>query len=294
MWQQLTKLLTKNFKAMKKLHKLITVILLVMFMSNADHVMGQEDDFNGPLSEIIKILKNGGATGPFYPYIGIINKEKNDIDIKASDLYYVGEEHNRILDLVYNKMKNDKSYIFDKNKLVNLLSSYDKTDDDLQRNNNLILIRDVLLNRDVKHVKTLVDNFVRKNDNDYFSKYYSKIVEISNLKNDFIKKNLELEKTIENEKKLNYKEKVILLSFLIVNRFSYNYWLKNKDKWMVILNKNNHKGCCDGIAAADGYGAAAGALGALAVNIIPGGGQIAYCGAIIFEGVGNSILAIIE
>jgi hypothetical protein len=85
-------------------------------MFNVNHVMGQEDDFNSPLFNIIKILKNGGVTGPFYPHINlrIMNKEKNDIDIKASDLYYVGEEHNRILDLVYNKMKNDKSYIFDK------------------------------------------------------------------------------------------------------------------------------------------------------------------------------------
>jgi hypothetical protein len=173
------------------------------------------------------------------------------------------------------------------------LSNYDKAEDDLQRKIDLILIRDILLNKDVKYVKLLVDNIERNNDNDYFSKYYSKIAGISNLKNDFIKKNLELEKTIENEKKLSYKEKVILLSFLIVNRYSYNYWLKNKDKWMVVLNKTN-KGCCDGIAAADGYGAAAGAGGALAVNLIPGAGQIGYCAAIIFGGVSNSILAIMQ
>jgi hypothetical protein len=95
-----------------------------------------------------------------------------------------------------------------------------------------------------------------------------------------------LEETIALENDLSDRELVLLYSATSVARHSYTYWSENYENWAQLgpnwTSQHSYKtGPAGNIVKADVAGAVAGAVGALAVNVIVGPGQVAYAGAIV-------------
>ena len=95
-----------------------------------------------------------------------------------------------------------------------------------------------------------------------------------------------LEETIALENDLSDPELVLLYSATSVAKHSYTYWSENYKNWEQLgpnwTSQHSFKtGPAGNIVKADVAGAVAGAVGALAVNVAVGPGQVAYAGAIV-------------
>lgn len=95
-----------------------------------------------------------------------------------------------------------------------------------------------------------------------------------------------LEETIALEKDLSDRELVLLYSATSIASHSYTYWSENYENWEQLgpsgtLQQSYKTGPAGNIVKADVAGAVAGAVGALAVNVVVGPGQVAYAGAIV-------------
>lgn len=95
-----------------------------------------------------------------------------------------------------------------------------------------------------------------------------------------------LEETIALEKDLSDRELVLLYSATSIASHSYTYWSENYENWEQLgpsgtLQQSYKTGPAGNIVKADVAGAVAGAVGALAVNVVIGPGQVAYAGAIV-------------
>lgn len=95
-----------------------------------------------------------------------------------------------------------------------------------------------------------------------------------------------LEEAIALQNELSDRELILLYSATSVARHSYSYWSENHENWAQLgpdwTSQHSYKtGPAGNIVKADVAGAVAGAVGALAVNVIVGPGQVAYAGAIV-------------
>jgi hypothetical protein len=111
--------------------------------------------------------------------------------------------------------------------------------------------------------------------------------------------NLNIE--IENDAELNNEQLILLFSATQTAKYSCNYWAYEMENWNNLNSKEAGKlsqkcgepGCYTDtvgtIAGADVAGAIGGAVGAVAVNVIVGPGQVAYAGAIIGTAVAGSV-----
>ena len=90
-------------------------------------------------------------------------------------------------------------------------------------------------------------------------------------------------------------EAQIILIGVEIGISSLSYWNENLGEWEKVLNGSNNSGRVEGwfsaseVVGADVAGAVGGAVAALAINLIPGPGQVAYGAAIIGGAVGASV-----
>jgi hypothetical protein len=104
-----------------------------------------------------------------------------------------------------------------------------------------------------------------------------------------------LEETIALENSLSDRELVLLYSATSVARHSYTYWSENHENWAQLgpnwtsQHYSYKTGPAGNIVKADVAGAVAGAVGAWAVNVVVGPGQVAYGGAILGGAVSGSV-----
>ncbi len=141
---------------------------------------------------------------------------------------------------------------------------------------------------------------------------------------------INLEKVIEKDINLTDKQIITLFSATQTAKYSYNYWIKNIKKWKDLrtnnstitlrqlslkiqtnTESNNSDGCkphhkkncaickknaeeTSDIVKADVTGAVGAAAATWVVNTAPGGGQVAYGGAIVAGAVGGSTVEAVD
>lgn len=212
--------------------------------------------------------------------------------ISAKDLQFVGIEHNKLLEKTYqalydNNVREKESQEFTRNFLVETIleqRDYSEKSNVLGAN----FAAEYVLNPPEK-IPNLYVGTARKvltsKEKQILDKL-EKIIETTDPR-DVDSKISELEKEISNG---DYDEKqlVTLYSATNVGRFSSEYWSQNGRKWAGLSN-NSKKSVGGDIVKGDIAGAVGGAVGAFAVNIIPGAGQLAYGSAIISGAVGFSV-----
>lgn len=216
----------------------------------------------------------------------------------SSDWEFVGKQHNEQLEDVYNFIKNNpdirkkgiiediKKYMIDKvNKSSDSKNVKELTVKNIKRNAYAFgtlknLYPDATLAKSLTAVEKqfLDDLFI--------------IVVDDKLSAADIKIKVEkLESEINAEKSLSNTQLATLFSATNTAKFSAEYWENNTGKWMNLGGGTNKvSSCCmDGVLGADAAGAVTAALGAWAVNVAPGVGQVAYGSAIIGGGAIASI-----
>jgi len=225
--------------------------------------------------------------------------------VDSKQLEFVGIEHNRMLNDVYEFIKNKNiSKKTGKMKLESfLIYKINSNTEYSKQSNNIgidytkdIFSKKINLNTLLKLTSNKSSN---KSSNRLFDGYIDRLDQILTNITDFNDKSVldaitEIEEEIEQNKNLTEEEMITLLSATQVSRYSYNYWSENWNKWLVLAGEDmsNFNGNSAGryaIVKADVAGAIGGAAGAWAVNVIPGAGQVAYGGAIIGAGVASSV-----
>ena len=103
-----------------------------------------------------------------------------------------------------------------------------------------------------------------------------------------------LERDISSNERLANNDLVLLYAATQTGKYSFEYWSQHMDEWREL---GNAKGVmkdpgevAGNIVKADIEGAVGGAVGALAVNVAVGPGQVAYGGAILGGAAGNSAI----
>ncbi|WP_299683538.1 hypothetical protein [uncultured Tenacibaculum sp.] len=124
-------------------------------------------------------------------------------------------------------------------------------------------------------------------------------------KNEIINDIIELEVKIGNDSNLNNEQLQVLYSATQTSKYSFSYWKENANDWVISLedhdidhtisfsSKNRKRPICrcgrpakfieavGDVSSADAAGAIGGAVGAAAVNVVIGPGQVAYGSAIV-------------
>jgi hypothetical protein len=222
-------------------------------------------------------------------------------DINAKQLEFVGIEHNKMLDEVYNFIKSeDITRKTGKSKIENFLISKINSNKEYSTQSNAIGInytKDVFSKKvNLKSSLKLTNKSSNSQADIYFDRLDQILTSIDFNDNSVLDEISLIEKEIELNGNLTDEEMVTLLSATQVSRYSYNYWSENWDSWVALANRNksssnkfSEKSAGGNIVKGDVAGAIGGAAGAWAVNVIPGAGQVAYGGAIIGAGVAGSV-----
>lgn len=230
-------------------------------------------------------------------------KDENSLstDINAKQLEFVGVEHNKMLNEVYEFIKNEN---IDKKtgklKIENFLISKINSNTEYSNQSNKIGIdytkdvfsRKINLNSSLKLSSKKSSNSLADN---YIDRLDQILTNIDFNDNSVLMTINSIEQEIEQDENLTDENKITLLSATQVSRYSYNYWSENWDNWLALVDVNKSsfnkrtKSAGGNIVKGDVAGAIGGAAGAWAVNVIPGAGQVAYGGAIIGAGVAGSV-----
>lgn len=218
--------------------------------------------------------------------------------VKSNDLINVGVEHNKMLDIAFKKITNDKLTSKDKDVLVNSLvdylqslNNYSKEDIELGKNNlkkTFTYKFDTTNNLYTNEYSNKIDSDVK-----FYLDKLNKIVdsEIISIK-DFNNRVTLLETEIDSNLKLKNEQLIILYSATNVAKFSNEYWTNNITTWSNLnstLSKADPKNKKSQVLKNDIAGAVGGAAGAWVVNIIPIWGQVSYGSAILGGAVAGSV-----
>lgn len=189
---------------------------------------------------------------------------------QANEFSKVGLEHNRMLDIAYNKILNEK--ILNENKEIVLKTLVEELKNNEKSEKQLTIGID-LLNKSFqslpkKGLVTELPNLKNFNLNEKVSKYLEKlftIIELDNSK-DFNMNLISLEKEISSDLSLKNEELYILFSATNIARYSNTYWVENSNKWLMLNPKNVSSNTAQRgrkIVRADVLGGVGGAVGAL-------------------------------
>lgn len=242
--------------------------------------------------------------------------------ITAQKLEFVGIEHNEILEQTFEFLKNNKSQIKTQESreskvklLENFLVSKIEKNEKYTAESNLLGVQNIRntfkninlqskshinLEKSVSNLSEIEKSYLNRLDiilsNVSFESEESISLNNSNIS--------ELEKEIENNINLTNNQLVTLLSATQTAKYSLLYWKENIMKWIDMGNnrlskrdecptdcpiqKENMKHLKD-IVKADAVGAVSGAAYALAVNVIPGAGQVGYGTVIVGSAAATSV-----
>lgn len=228
--------------------------------------------------------------------------EKTEQKFKAKDLEFIGIEHNIMLEKSYdflkeNKISNKSSKI--RKDLESFLISTVEKNNKYPDYSNKMGIENIKLafgNKRLSFKNSISSNEelnLSEKVKYYLDNIYEILGEVDFSENDKIEKLIsELERDVQNEEDLKNEELLIIFSATQTAKYSYNYWKNNSDKW-IDLNPNsnrNQRSPGGDLVKADVTGAVGAAVGAAAANFVLGAGTVAYGGAIIAGGVGNSAI----
>lgn len=211
----------------------------------------------------------------------------------------VGIEHNRMLDIAYNTIKNNKLTNATKTELLPVLENEISKSKEFSEKD--IELAKVFLNNFGKEEINIDENFYSfKNSNEiskqnyvYLDKLYKIVMNEQLSINDLINSIQKLELEIYNDSSIDNKQLLIFYSGSNVAKFSSQYWERNEKAWIELgLSNGTTAFKKDGprrVVGADVIGGVAGAATAWMTNVVPGAGQIAYGTAIAVGAVGNSI-----
>lgn len=222
----------------------------------------------------------------------------------SADFENIGIEHNRILDQIYLRLqaqqtKEHVGKIVEQVVLQELDNLVNYSNDDIQLAKRNIV--SFVANPNVP-VDQLYDNNMARSlssDSKRFLDSLNRIIDLYNSSSvaDFNLQVGNLEKEISTSN-LPLVDIVILYSATNTAKYSNVYWSQNTAKWVALNDKestsSSRLSCCGGVVKADVAGAVGGAIGAAAVNLLPGAGQVAYGSAILGGAVGNSAVKAVE
>lgn len=216
--------------------------------------------------------------------------------LKPADLENIGVEHNKMMENIYNNLK--------QNNIQTKLGAEIKRTSVLYLNN-----LKGYSEKDIQLGIEIISNYV-ENPTFYEGKLYTdkEALEISEKTRGFLDALNEIINTssednfeimisnLENDiqkAKLSDKDLTILFSATNISKYSFRYWKDNYSKWetlpFVTSNKMSKKvGPGGRIVGADVAGGVGAAVTTWIVNAAPGAGQVAYGGAIVGGAVGAS------
>jgi hypothetical protein len=211
----------------------------------------------------------------------------------------VGVEHNRMLDVAYNTIKNNKLTNSNKTELLPVLENDISKSKEFSEK-DIELAKEFLNNFGKEEIKIDENFYSFKNSNEiseknraYLDKLYKIVMNEKLSVNDLINSIQKLELEIYNDSSIDNKQLLIFYSGSNVAKYSSQYWEKNEKAWFDLGLSNNNslyrKGGSRRVVGADVIGGVAGAATAWMTNVVPGAGQIAYGTAIAVGAVGNSI-----
>lgn len=267
-------------------------------------------------------------------FIQCDNENNNLVEenrIKASDLEFVGKEHNRILEETFERIKEtrkedfknfgrdlQKDFVMLEETMTSLIKSDDKYSKEEKEQGlkglkwsfeeNFINKRGASSLENIENVSEKVIEYLNKLD-----LILSNINVTEGTKNSFISEIESLEKLVEEDNLIDEEGKIIIFSGTQTAKYSVVFWRDNiADIIDSTLHSQNsargrmHCSCCTcnkpaefnktvgEIAKADATGAVGGAVSAVAANAVVGPGTVAYGTAIVTGAAGNSAKAIAE
>lgn len=244
--------------------------------------------------------------------------QKNNATILTdNEIHNLGVEHNNALSSVLTGLKNRKnSQDLDEKSFLTILnvelSSYYKT---------LYSSKTDMLQSANQYSQTEVSKYLQVTKDRTFLRADTDLTPIESviakhkatLSNDQISLLIQCDKALESasddidgtinelnriqnsaRKILSKEEAQVILIGAEIGKSSINYWNENFNDWKALIAPTNQqartalKFSWGEVAGADVAGGVGGAVGALAVNLIPGAGQVAYGGAIIGGAAGAS------
>jgi effector-binding domain-containing protein len=270
---------------MKKLKVLVSIslvaIITILSCSKENELVNEQNDIT---SEIL---------------------ERKGNPITAGDLEFVGIEHNAMLNDIYNYLEKNKNIFEKKDNKENRASLENFLTDKFNPNKNyseesnelaVYQIKDIFQDEPENLTKVYndkVEKFLSVKEK-YYLEQVGQIVFKSELNDkSFEAKMILIEEQIEKDSTLSDEELITLFSATQTAKYSYAYWSHNSQKWIELSSAGSNiisREGSDGIVAADIAGAIGGAVGAWAVNVAPGVGQVAYGSAILGGAVGNSTI----
>jgi hypothetical protein len=234
--------------------------------------------------------------------------------ISATDMEFVGLEHNEILEKTFNVLKKEKKDIKNQIKLnskknhleriiVGVISNTEKYTEESKKN-GIQSVKDFFKKQNTLSKSNSINNlqaeYLLLPDQDQF--YLGQLdlilssIDTINIKNNStLESIINLEIAIGYDQNLNNKQLLILFSATQTAKYSFSYWRRNLMSW---IDKGGDElsrpGCptdcpigkaniahLKEIVTDDAAGAVAGAVGAAAANIIVGAGTAAYGAAIV-------------
>jgi hypothetical protein len=223
----------------------------------------------------------------------------------AKQLEFIGVEHNNMLNDAYLFLSTSKSSMAGRSNTSNkaaleqFLIAKIKGNVKYPESSNKVginYVKEIFANSSQKLGRLSYSNNYELGEREkMFLDKLDEILSVSEFNNPSVIEEIKnLEKDIENENNLTEEKLVILFSATSIAKYSYTYWSQNIEKWEQLgkdesKNINAKTGPAGNIAKADVAGGVAGAVGALAVNVIVGPGQVAYGGAIVGGAVTGSV-----
>lgn len=208
--------------------------------------------------------------------------------IVSKDLEFVGVEHNELLDKIYNALKDNKvkekeAQEFTRNFLVNTILNLKKYTEESNTIGAVYASQNIINPPVIDNLyPNMADKFLSKREKSILNEL-DEILDLTTQR-EIDAKIFELERKI-NEGFFDDKQLVTLYSATNLARYSFKYWEVNSKKWSELGDNPTIMSTGGDIAKSD----VGGAVGAWAVNVIPGAGQVAYGSAIISGGVALSV-----
>ncbi len=251
----------------------------------------------------------------FVAFLASCNKEaqmngelqtKSGSGIVASDLQFVGVQHNQMLAAMYNAFEaadvsssDGQAFIVDFLQQEISDPSYGYVDDPSSLDLAQQTIADVVNGGNYQtnllnlYPDPAIEGYLSNEEKVYLDDLYGIIFDNTKTVQEMLNEISALEDIIENDHGFTAEQHITLFSATNVAKASLQYWDQNIDAWVSLGAGKNFKtmGPAGNIAGADVAGAAGGAATAWVVNVVPGAGQVAYGGAILGGAAGGSVAA---
>jgi len=213
-------------------------------------------------------------------------------EITASDLQFIGIEHNQMLAETYNYIESQGENV-SLDGIMNNLADNIKNNGQYSDESNAMGVEFVDRFLKTKTESISMTQFeTSQRENAYLNELqsYLDVAEFGDPA--FVERVIQLEATIANDGGLSDEQLITLYSATQVAQYSFTYWSENLENWENLARRHGGtvtRSNASDIAGGDVAGAVGAAAGAWVVNVVPGAGQVAYGGAILGGAVAGSV-----